>query len=327
VVYPTEIIISLDLKREENSMTAGLSLWQDTPAKQAILDFVAAVTDESETKYVPPEERIAVFDNDGTLWCEKPMYIQLDFILRCWVEMVDEKPALAKEQPWKAAIEKDYAWLGNAITKHYRGDDSDMPMLMKGILTAFAGITVEEFGVRAGEFLRTQSHPTLKRLYSRCGYAPMVELLRFLEANGFTNYIASGGGRDFMRPITAEMYGIPPDRVIGSSVSLEFRASATGGDVLTQPHLDTLDDGPVKPIRIWDRIGRRPILAAGNSNGDLPMLQYTGGNSYSSLCLLVNHNDAGREFDYTAGAENALKMAQERGWQVVSMKDDWLTVF
>lgn len=308
-------------------MNADLSYWNDTATRQAIQDFVARVTDRDNPAYVPPEERIAVFDNDGTLWCEKPMYIQLDFILRRWVEMVGENPALAAEQPWKAAVEKDYAWLGNAVTKHYLGDDSDMPTVMKGILTAFAGITVEAFAARAGEFLRTQSHPTLRRLYNQCGYAPMVELLRFLEANGFTNFIVSGGGRDFMRPITAEIYGIPPDRVIGSSVSLEFRENAAGGDVLTQPQLDVLDDGPVKPVRIWSHIGRRPILAVGNSNGDIPMLQYTAANSYPSLCVLVNHDDAVREFDYTAGAENALKMAQERGWVVVSLKQDWRTVF
>ncbi|MBE2223882.1 MAG: haloacid dehalogenase-like hydrolase [Anaerolineae bacterium] len=241
--------------------------------------------------------------------------------------MVAENPDLAEEQPWKTAVAKDYAWLGNAVTKHYRGDDSDMPILMKGILAAFAGMTVEAFAARAGEFLRTQSHPMLKRPYIQCGYAPMIELLRYLEAHGFTNFIASGGGRDFMRPITAEMYGIPPERVIGSSVSLAFRASDHGGDVLTQPHLDVLDDGPVKPLRIWSRIGQRPILAAGNSNGDIPMLQYTEGNAYPSLCLLVNHDDADREFDYAAGAEDALKTASDRGWVVVSMKQDWRTVF
>ena len=308
-------------------METNLTSWNDTATRRAIQDFVAKVTDRDNPAYVPPEERIAVFDNDGTLWCEKPTYIQLDFILRRWLEMVNENPDLAEEQPWKTAVTKDYAWLGNAVTKHYRGDNSDLLVLMKGILTAFANVTVEDFAARAGEFLRTQSHPTLKRLYSQCGYAPMIELLRFLEANGFTNFIASGGGRDFMRPITAEMYGIPPDRVIGSSVSLEFRASDHGGDVLTQPQLDVLDDGPVKPIRIWSRIGRRPVLAVGNSNGDIPMLQYTEGNRHPSLCVLVNHDDADREFDYTAGAEDALKTAQDRGWVVVSIKQDWRTVF
>jgi len=309
-------------------METNLPSWNDTAARQAVQDFVTKVSDNNNPGYVPPEERIAVFDNDGTLWCEKPMYIQLDFILQRWVEMVDENPALAKEQPWKAAVEQDYAWLGNAVTKHYRGDDSDLPTLMKGILTAFHGITVEEFTARAAKFLHTQSHPTLKRLYVRCGYVPMIELLHFLEANGFTNYIASGGGRDFMRPVTEEMYGIPPDRVIGSSVSLEFRAGdKKGGDVLTKPQLDVLDDGPVKPPRMWSRIGRRPIFCAGNSNGDIQMLQYTEGIAHPSLCCLVNHDDADREFDYTAGAEDALKMANERGWVVISMKQDWSNVF
>jgi phosphoglycolate phosphatase-like HAD superfamily hydrolase len=308
-------------------MDISLLSWWDTPARLAILDFVAAVTDESGPKFIPLPERVAVFDNDGTLWCEKPMYIQLDFILRRWVEMAKENPALRDEQPWKAAVEKDYAWLGNAVTKHYRGDDSDMPVLMNGILTAFTGITVEEFAKRTFEFIHAQSHPSLKRLYSQCAYQPMVELLRFLEANGFTNYIASGGGRDFMRPVTAEMYGIPPERVIGSSVSLVFQARDKRADVLTQPHLDVLDDGPVKPTRIWSHIGRRPILAAGNSNGDVQMLQYTDSNSHASLCLLVNHDDSAREFVYTAGAELALEMAQARGWVVVSMKQDWSQVF
>lgn len=308
-------------------MAAKLTTWNDTPARQTIQEFVARITDRDSTAYVPPEERIAVFDNDGTLWCEKPVYVQLDFILRRWMEMVGENPELANEQPWKTAVAQDYTWLGNAITKHYLGDDSDLPIVMKGILTAFAGITVEAFAARAGEFVHKQSHPTLKRPYTQCSYAPMIDLLRFLESNGFTNFIASGGGRDFMRPITAEMYGIPPDRVIGSSVSLEFRASATGGDVLTQPHLDVLDDGPVKPIRIWSRVGRRPILAVGNSNGDVPMLQYTAGSTHPSLCLLVNHDDPDREFGYTDGAEDALKTAQERGWTIISMKRDWNTVF
>lgn len=308
-------------------MTLPLASWQDTPTKLAILDFVAAVTDESKATYVPPADRIAVFDNDGTLWCEKPMYIQLDFILRRWVEMAKENPVLAQQQPWKAAVEKDYTWLENTVTKHYRGDDSDLPAVVKGLTTAFAGITVEDFAARAGEFLRTQSHPILKRLYTQCGYTPMVELLRFLEANGFTNFIASGGGRDFMRPITEEMYGIPPDRIIGSSVSLEFRENGDGGDVLTQPHLDALDDGPIKPTRIWSRIGRRPILAAGNSNGDIQMLQFAKHSSHRALRLLVLHDDAEREFDYVAGAEKSLELARQYSWTIISMKRDWKSVF
>ena len=308
-------------------MAEKLSLWNDTPTRQAITQFVQQVTDASGSSFVPPAERVAVFDNDGTLWCEKPMYIQLDFILRRWVEMAQENPALREQQPWKAAVEKDYAWLGNAVTKHYRGDDSDMPTLMKGLLSAFSGFTVEDFAARAGEFLHSQSHPTLKRPYSQCGYAPMIELLRYLEANGFTNYIVSGGGREFMRPITQELYGIPADRVVGSSVSLEFREDGDGGDVLSQPHLDVLDDGPVKPTRIWSRIGKRPILAVGNSNGDIQMLQFANRPPRPSLRMLILHDDAEREFDYVAGAEKSLELAKQYSWTVASIKNDWKSVF
>ncbi len=308
-------------------MTTPLQSWRDTPTKQAILDFVAAVTDEGGSAFVPPPERVAVFDNDGTLWCEKPLYIQLDFILRRWLEMAKEDPALAEQQPWKAAIQRDYEWLGNAVTKHYRGDDSDLPAVMKGLTAAFAGISVEDFVARASEFLRTQSHPTLKRPYVQCGYAPMIELLRYLESNGFTTFIASGGGRDFMRPITEQMYSIPPDRVIGSSMALAFREHGDGGDVLVQPQLDVLDDGPVKPARIWSRIGRRPILAAGNSNGDIQMLQFANQPPRPALRLLVLHDDAEREFAYVAGAEKSLELARQFGWTIVSMKRDWESVF
>jgi len=304
-----------------------LSLWNETPTKKAIIDYVNAVTDSKSTDFVPEVERIAVFDNDGTLWCEKPMYIQLDFILRRWVEMANENPALREQQPWKAAVEKDYAWLGNVVVKHYRGDDSGIPVVMKGLLTAFEGVTIEDLSERAGNFLRTQSHPTLKRLYRECGYAPMIELLRYLEANGFTNYIVSGGGRDFMRPISQELYGIAPERVIGSSFSLAYRESGDGGDVLVQPHLDVLDDGPVKPTRIWSRIGKRPILAAGNTNGDIQMLQFANKPPRPALRLLVLHDDAEREFEYVEGAEKSLQLAKQYGWTVISIKNDWKTVF
>jgi phosphoglycolate phosphatase-like HAD superfamily hydrolase len=304
-----------------------LSLWNETPTKKAVIDYVNAVTDPKNADFVPEAERIAVFDNDGTLWCEKPMYIQLDFILRRWVEMANENPALREQQPWKAAVEKDYAWLGNVVMKHYRGDDSDIPVVMKGLLTAFEGVTIEDLSERAGNFLRTQSHPTLKRLYRECGYAPMIELLRYLEANGFTNYIVSGGGRDFMRPISEELYGIPPERVIGSSFSLAYRENGDGGDVLAQPHLDVLDDGPIKPTRIWSRIGKRPILAAGNTNGDIQMLQFANKPPRPALRLLVLHDDAKREFDYVEGAEKSLQLAKQYGWTIVSIKNDWKTVF
>ena len=308
-------------------MEPQLALWRDGPARRAIVDFVARVTAEEGPDFVPPADRIAVFDNDGTLWCEKPMYIQLDFILQRWVEMAAQNPTLRAQQPWQAAVEKDYAWLDRAVTKHYSGDDSDIPAVLQGVVTAFEGLTIEEFAARAGNFLRTQPHPTLNRLYCDCCYAPMIALLRYLEAAGFTNYIVSGGGRDFMRPVTRELYGIPAERVVGSSVALAFRAHGDGGDVLTQPQLDVLTDGPVKPTRIWSRIGKRPIFAAGNSNGDIAMLQFANQPPRPALRLLVQHDDAAREFAYCAGAEAALALAAQYGWAVASMKDDWETVF
>jgi len=306
---------------------AELSSWNDTPATAAIVEFVERVTAEGGTDYVPPSERIAVYDNDGTLWCEKPMPIELGFILRRFAEMAKDDALLRERQPWKAAVEQDHAWLGGAITKHYAGDDSDVQVLMGGILAAFAGQSVEDYASAADAFLRGTPHPTLGRTFDKCGYAPMIELLRYLETHGFTNYIASGGDRDFMRPVTDEIYGIPSERVIGSSNALSWVDDEDGGYVSYTAHPDVFDDGPVKPARIWSRIGRRPILAVGNSNGDVPMLRYAGGKGRPALRLLVLHDDAEREFAYTAGSEEALAEAARRGWTVTSMKDDWASVF
>jgi phosphoglycolate phosphatase-like HAD superfamily hydrolase len=308
-------------------VSGPLPSWNDGTSRTAILEFVERVTEEGGADYVPPSERIAVFDNDGTLWCEKPMPIELGFILMRLAEMAEADETLGEKQPWKVAREKDYAWLGNAITKHYHGDDADVKVLFAGILQAFAGMTVDDYMDAAGRFLRGGKHPTLERAFHTCGYAPMVELLRHLEANGFTNYIASGGDRDFMRPVTEEIYGIPSERVIGSSNALRYLDDEHGGSVSYAAEMDVFDDGPVKPVRIWSRVGRRPILAGGNSNGDIPMLRYTGGRDRPALRLLVLHDDAEREFDYTAGAEKSLEQAADEGWTVVSIKNDWSTVF
>jgi phosphoserine phosphatase len=304
-----------------------LPSWRAGASRQAIVEFVQRVVTEGFPEFVPAEERVAVFDNDGTLWCEKPMPIQLDFILRRLAAMADQDPSLRGRQPWQAASTKDYGWLGQVITKHYRGDDSELPVLAAGILQAFADITVEDFEAQADTFLRGAQHPTLGRGYLACSYRPMVELLEYLEANGFANYIASGGGRDFMRPISQELYGVPRQRVIGSSTSLAYEQDEHGGRIVRKPELDVLDDGPAKPVRIWSRVGRRPLLAAGNSNGDLPMLQFAERTGRPGLRLLVLHDDPAREFDYTTGAEQALQVARANGWTVVSINHDWATVF
>ena len=305
---------------------AHLASWNDTPATQAIREFVLRVTREGGSDYVPPSERVAVFDNDGTLWCEKPIQIEVGFILKRLAEMVDADGTLRGRQPWKAAHEHDYAWLGDAITKHYHGDDSDVKVLMAGIVQAFAGKTVDEYAAAADEFLRGR-HPTIDRTFRQCGYLPMIELLHYLEANGFTTYIASGGDRDFMRPVTEAIYGIPSERVIGSSNALTYQDDEHGGSVVYLAQPDVFDDGPVKPVRIWSRVGRRPIVAGGNSNGDIPMLRYAGGPARPALRLLVLHDDPEREFEYVAGAEKSLEQARQDDWTVVSIKDDWATVF
>jgi len=309
--------------RSENLLPS----WQQTPTRQAIVDFVDHAVQEGGAQYVPPSERIAVFDNDGTLWCEKPMPPELGFILQRLAEMAEQDPGLRTKQPWQAARDKDYAWLGGVITKHYHGDDSDVKVLMGGILQAFAGTSVDVYAELAERFLLTTKHPTLGRQLRDCTYLPMVELLRYLEANGFTTYIVSGGDRDFMRPVTEEIYGIPAERVVGSSVGLRYQDDDTGGSIVYQAEMDVFDDGPIKPVRIWSRTGRRPVVAGGNSNGDIPMLRYAGQPSRPGLRLLVLHDDEEREFDYTAGAETSLEQARAQGWTVVSIRNDWSTVF
>jgi phosphoglycolate phosphatase-like HAD superfamily hydrolase len=306
---------------------ADLATWTDGPTKSAIVDFVDRVTDDGGPDFVVPESRIAVFDNDGTLWCEKPMYIQLDFIVRRLSEKAGADPSLAGQQPYLAAGTGDLNWFGDAITKHYQGDDADLKVLAGAVMSLHESMNVEEHAALVAAFYAEAKHPTLRRPYQDCTYAPMVELLRYLEATGFTCYIVSGGGRDFMRPITSAIYGVPPERVVGSSQGLKFDGAEGHGDLLIQPALDVFDDGPEKPVRIWNRVGRRPILAAGNSNGDDEMLMYSGRPGAASLRLVVLHDDGEREFDYTAGAERALEHAKQFGWTVISMKNDWATVF
>ena len=300
-----------------------LDAWNDGPAKSAVVDFVQRVTAAGGPDFVEPASRVAVFDNDGTLWCEKPAYIQLDFLIRRLADQAAEDPALLAQKPYAAAASGDLQWFGDAVTKHYQGDNSDLKVLGAAVLSANVAITTEEHEARVNAFFMQAKHPTLGRPYTTCGYAPMVELLRYLEANAFTCYIVSGGGRDFMRPVTGPMYGIPPERVIGSSVGLIYQ----NGSLVTTAQPEFLDDGPVKPVRIWGRTGKRPIFAAGNSNGDIEMLEYTDAGPGPTLSMLVLHDDAEREFDYTAGAEKALERAAKSGWAVASVKSDWVRVF
>jgi phosphoglycolate phosphatase-like HAD superfamily hydrolase len=312
---------TIDLTTEE-ATGPPLASWTDGATKQAILEFV-----DRSVAEVAIEDRVAVFDNDGTLWCERPMPIQADFIVRRMTQMARNDPGLAERQPWKAAVTQDNAWFARVLDEHYAGNDADVGILLSGVLAAFDGTSVESFEAAADAFLRDVHHPTLARPYRTCAFTPMVELLAFLRRQGFANYIASGGGRDFMRPISEEIYGVSRDRVIGSTSALEYRGDPHGGTIVHKAEADYIDDGPAKPVRIWSRVGRRPILAAGNANGDIPMLEFAQHADRPSLRLLIAHDDAAREFDYTRGAERALDRARAEGWTVVSLKRDWQTVF
>ena len=308
-------------------MSEHLGSWNEGPTKSAITDFVGRVTEDGGPDHVEPAVRVAVFDNDGTLWTEKPLVIQLDFTIRRFRQLAENDRVLRTQQPYQAAYEGDLDWMDAAMVKHYRGDDSDLKLLMGAVPRAFESLTVEDYDRRVKDFFDQADNPGLKRPYRECGYVPMVELLRYLEANGFTTYIASGGDRDFMRPVAEGMYGIPPERIIGSALGITYSYEGGQSALMYKGAMDFFDDGPEKPIRIWSRIGRRPILAFGNSNGDVPMLAYAGSNSLPALRILLLHDDSEREFDYVAGAEQALDVAKQENWTVVSIKNDWAQVF
>lgn len=300
-----------------------LPSWRAGATRDAIRDFVADVTEG--TSALPEEQRVAVFDNDGTLWSEKPMPTQLHYIVQRWAAAAAADPSLAARQPYKAVVEGNLAWLGAALDKHYAGDDTDLQLAVDAIVRSTEGMSVDDYHASVDTFYREAEHLTLHRPYAHAVYQPMIELLRYLAANGFTCYIVSGGDRDFMRPISSAYYGIPPERVIGSATGLSYDEATD--DVRYASTMDFLDDGPQKPIRIWMRTGRRPVLAAGNSNGDIPMLRYPT-RHVRSLSLLVHHDDGERgDPAYDAGAEDALQTAEVNGFTVVSVRRDWETVF
>ena len=286
-----------------------LPSWNEGTAKNAILEFVESVT-QPGVSWTRPADRIATFDNDGTLWCEKPQYVQAEFIFRRWRAMVAADPAIAGEQPYRALVENDQAWLTNLL--------DHVPELLKGITEAYSGITVEAFEQAVQEFFATTAHPTLGRPYTKVGYRPMRELLDLLAARDFAVFICSGGGRDFVRPVSEQMYGIPRERVIGSATVVQYR---DGGLYRTKDVEQPVDDGTGKPAHIWMRTGRKPLLACGNADGDGPMLET------AAFGVLIRHDDADREFAYDEGAGKVLAEAGERGWTVVSMRDDFKVVF
>lgn len=299
-----------------------LPSWADTAPKQAIVAFVAKVTIPGSADFVPTAKRIAVFDNDGTLWAEQPMYFQAFFI-------VDRIRALAPQHPeWKTQEPFASVLRGDAGVALAGGERALLEMAM----ATHAGMTTEEFEAIVTDWITTARHPKTGRLYTEMVYQPMLELLAYLRANGFKTFIVSGGGIEFMRPWAERVYGIPPEQVIGSSIRTKFEMRDGQPALVRLPELNFIDDKAGKPVGIHEHIGRRPIAAFGNSDGDLQMLQWTAAGAGSHFCLYVHHTDAVREWAYDRAShigrlDQGLDEANARGWTVVSMKDDWTQIF
>ena len=299
-----------------------LPSWNDGRAKQSILDFVAAVTREGSPNFVPVPQRIATFDNDGTLWCEQPMYVQLAFALDRVKALAPLHPEWKDQQPFKAVLDGDMKTLA----------ESGERALVELILATHAGMTAGDFEAIVTGWLATARHPRFKRPYTELVYQPMLELLAYLRANGFKTFIVSGGGIEFMRPWTEQVYGVPPEQVVGSSIKTKFEMRDGRPTLFRLPQLNFVDDKAGKPIGINAHIGRHPIAAFGNSDGDLEMLQWTTMTEAARLGVIVHHTDAEREYAYDRQSDfgkldKALDAATVNKWTVVDMKNDWKRVF
>jgi phosphoserine phosphatase len=300
----------------------ALESWHDGAAKSAIVDFVARVTKAGGAEYVPPAERVAVFDNDGTLWCEQPIQVQIFFLIDRAKELVAKDPALKERPAFKALLERDF---GALLANGKQG-------AMELFAATHAGMSEDEFDAIARSWLASARHPKFGRLFKQCTYRPQVELLGYLRDNGFKTYIVSGGGVDLMRAFAEEAYGIAREQVIGSSMKLRFEIKDGRAQLIKVGELGNFDDREAKPANIGLHIGRRPLLACGNSDGDLAMMRYTTGGAGPRLALLLHHDDPEREFAYDrefklSPLAEALDKAAEYGITVVSMKRDWKVVF
>ncbi|WP_445944956.1 HAD family hydrolase [Rhizobium sp. WSM1274] len=305
------------------SQSDPLPSWNDTASKVAIVSFVEKVTGQGSPDFVPETERIAVFDNDGTLWVEHPTYVQLAFALDRVKTLAPQHPEWKETQPFKAVLDGDMKTLAASGEKG----------LVELIMTTHAGMTSSDFQKIVTDWLASARDPKFKRPYTELVYQPMVELLAYLRANGFKTFIVSGGGIEFMRPWAEKVYGVPPEQVIGSSIKTEFRMQDDMPTLYRLPEVNFIDDKAGKPVGINQQIGRRPIAAFGNSDGDLQMLQWTTmAGAPARLGVLIHHTDAEREYAYDRDTEfgrldKALDAAAITGWTVVDMKADWKQVF
>jgi len=326
IAFTTLAVLALALSVRAADL---LPSWNDGPAKQAIIEFVQATTDKASPKYVPPEDRIATFDQDGTLWVEHPMYTQVMYCLEQVPALAAKKPELKNMEPFKTVLS------GNreAMAK------LSMEDLEKILAATLTGMTVDEFNAEVKKWIETVKHPRWKRLYTELVYQPMLEVMQYLRANGFKTYIVTGGGQDFVRVYSARVYGIPPEQVVGTMGGTKYGYDKDGRPILTkEPGLLLNDDNAGKPEGIHLMLGRRPYTAFGNSPGDRQMLEYTKAGDGARLAILVLHDDADREYAY--GPENGLPdtkvgtftqalydEAKKRGWTVISMKSDWKRIF
>jgi phosphoserine phosphatase len=299
-----------------------LPSWNDTAPKQAIVSFVEKVTKEGSTDFVPPAERIAVFDNDGTLWSEQPMYFQLFFALDRIKALAPEHPEWKDKEPFASLLKGD-------VKAALAGGEH---ALVEIVMATHAGLTTEEFEKVVTDWIATAKHPKTGKLYTGMVYQPMLELLAYLRANGFKTFIVSGGGIEFMRPWAEKVYGIPPEQVVGSSGGLKYEVRDGKPVLVKLPEIAHNDDKDGKPVGIQRHIGRRPIFAAGNSDGDLQMLQWTAAGTRPNFCLYIHHTDAEREWAYDREShigklDKGLDEAKAKGWTVADMKEDWTSIF
>ena len=302
--------------------TDSLPSWNDGKTKQSIVAFVKKVTTPGPPDFVPPAERIATFDNDGTLWAEKPMYFQLLFALERVKELAPQHPEWKDKEPFASLLK------GDLKTALAGGDKA----LLEIVMATHAGMTTAEFEKIVKGWIATARHPTTKRPYTEMVYQPMLELLDYLRANGFKTFIVSGGGIEFMRPWSEAVYGVPPEQVVGSSIKTRFEMRDDGPALVRLPEVNFVDDKEGKPVGINSHIGRRPVAAFGNSDGDLQMLQWTTAGQGARFGLLVHHTDAEREWAYDKDSavgrlDEALVEAEAKGWTVVDMKQDWKAVY
>jgi phosphoserine phosphatase len=309
-------------EQQETIQTDPLPSWNEGNTKQAIIDYVMDVTKEESENFIPVSDRIATFDNDGNLWSEQPMYFQLLFAMDRIKVLAPEHPEWKTQQPFKAVLDNDM----KELSKY------EVPGILELVMGSHAGMTTEEFEAIVKDWLATARHPRFDRPFTDLVYQPMLELLQYLRDHDFKTFIVSGGGIEFMRPWVEEIYGIPPDQVVGSSIKTEFDYNNGNPVIKRLPEMDFIDDKEGKPIGIHKFIGKKPVFASGNSDGDLQMMQWTASNEHKSFLLYLHHTDGDREWAYDREShigrlDKGLDEAKEKGWTVIDMKEDWKIIY